>query len=64
MTWSRAPSAWRQDVKGGVSSRLETPPLETGFRIDQARSKRSRFITLSHAATKSFANFSFASAEA
>lgn len=28
---------------------------------DQARSNRSRFITLSHAATKSFTNFSFAS---
>lgn len=30
-------------------------------RHDQARSNRSRFITLSHAATKSFTNFSFAS---
>jgi hypothetical protein len=30
----------------------------------QARSKRSRFITLFHAATKSFTNFSFASAQA
>src|SRR5580692_10767492 len=32
------------------------------IRCDQARSKRSRFITLPHAATKSFTNFSFASA--
>src|SRR5215467_7585446 len=30
-------------------------------RTDQARSKRSRFITLVHAATKSFTNFSFES---
>jgi hypothetical protein len=30
-------------------------------RRDQARSKRSAFITLVQAATKSFANFSFAS---
>jgi hypothetical protein len=29
---------------------------------DQARSKRSAFITLVHAATKSLTNFSFASA--
>ena len=32
------------------------------LRSDQARSKRSRFITLVHALTKSFANFSLASA--
>src|SRR5215468_2426186 len=30
-------------------------------RHDQTRSNRSRFITLTHAATKSFTNFSFAS---
>jgi len=34
------------------------------FCSDQARSKRSRFITFVHAATKSFANFSFESAHA
>jgi hypothetical protein len=34
------------------------------FRRDQARSKRSAFITLSQAATKSFANFAFESAHA
>jgi catechol 2,3-dioxygenase-like lactoylglutathione lyase family enzyme len=34
------------------------------FRRDQARSKRSAFITLVHAITKSFTNFSFASAHA
>lgn len=33
-------------------------------RHHQARSNRSRFITLSHAATKSFTNFSFASSPA
>ena len=32
--------------------------------VGQARSKRSRFMTLSHAATKSRTNFSFASSEA
>ena len=32
--------------------------------VDQARSKRSRFMTLSHAATKSRTNFSFESSHA
>src|SRR5438477_11483688 len=32
--------------------------------VDQARSKRSRFITLAHAATKSRTNFSFESSHA
>src|SRR5206468_13053929 len=32
-----------------------------GLERDQARSKRSRFMTLSHAATKSRTNFSFES---
>ncbi len=32
-----------------------------GQETDQARSNRSRFITLVHAATKSFTNFFFAS---
>ena len=35
-----------------------------GWTPDQARSKRSRFMTLSHAATKSRTNFSFASSQA
>jgi hypothetical protein len=34
------------------------------FSLDQARSKRSLFITLVHAAMKSFTNFSFESAQA
>ena len=32
--------------------------------VDQTRSKRSRFMTLFHAATKSRTNFSFASSHA
>ena len=38
--------------------------LGRGFCRDHAMSKRSRFITLAHAAMKSFTNFSFASSEA
>ena len=38
--------------------------LATLGNLSAASSKRSRFITLVHAATKSFANFSFASAHA
>ena len=40
---------------GGLAEVHRLPPL------DQARSNRSRFMTLSHAATKSCTNFSFAS---
>jgi len=43
---------------------LRTIGVTSAFRRDQARSKRSAFITLVHAATKSFTNFSFASAHA
>src|SRR5262249_38855545 len=43
--------------RGGISP-------QAAFRKDGARSKRSRFITLFHAATKSFTNFSFESAQA
>jgi len=38
---------------------LGASPDGTG--LDQARSNRSRFMTLTHAATKSRTNFSFAS---
>src|SRR5580658_464363 len=38
--------------------------IDSPFRRDQARSKRSRFVTLVHTATKSFTNFSFESAHA
>jgi hypothetical protein len=38
--------------------------LSISLRRDQASSKRSRFITLFQAATKSFTNFSFESAQA
>ena len=42
---------------------VSRPGLPAGRpgRLDQVRSNRSRFITLSHAATKSVTNFSFAS---
>ena len=39
-------------------------PRSNAFPSDQAKSKRSAFITLVHAATKSFTNFSFESAHA
>jgi hypothetical protein len=45
-------------------TRLGFSRARTPFRPDQARSKRSAFITLVHAATKSFTNFSFESAHA
>ena len=40
------------------------PRLSFAFAVAQATSKRSAFITLVHAATKSFTNFSFESAHA
>ena len=43
---------------------VRAKPTALFFRRAQARSKRSRFITLVHAATKSFANFSLESAHA
>ena len=48
-------------ASGPVSRRSAA---QIGLPIDQARSKRSRFITLSHAATKSRTNLSLASSEA
>jgi hypothetical protein len=36
--------------------------LSIRYLIDYCKSKRSKFITLVHALTKSFTNFSFASA--
>ena len=53
------PALGRSEVRGERAS----GPARAGRpgRNDQARSNRSRFITLSHAATKSFTNFSFAS---
>ena len=63
-------SSWRRGDNAGLpSSEVEDPPRGPGstaqrvscllrpFRRDQARSKRSRFMTLSHAATKSRTNF-------
>ena len=49
-----------QTTGTGISAK----PIALFFRRAQARSKRSRFITLVHAATKSFTNFSFESAHA
>ena len=48
----------------GLSQLGKRDSLAGIVRSDQARSKRSRFITLVHAATKSFTNFSFESAHA
>ena len=45
----------------GEQGWLRPPRL---LQLHAARSYRSRFITLAHAATKSFMNFSFASADA
>jgi uncharacterized membrane protein YtjA (UPF0391 family) len=61
----RAASTEGRDTAKG--RRLVTAPafaFQRTFSQDQARSKRSAFITLVHAATKSFTNFSFASAQA
>ena len=48
----------------GLSQLGKRDSLAGIVRRDHARSKRSRFITLVHAATKSFTNFSFESAHA
>src|ERR1700730_4682362 len=48
--------------QAGLRSRARS--RQNLFRRNQARSKRSKFITLVHAATKSFTNFSFESAHA
>jgi hypothetical protein len=53
--------------RGVSSAGLVTGSRRTGHQtgnVDQARSKRSRFMTLSHAATKSRTNFSFESSHA
>ena len=50
---------------GGTGCGLRLPPNEKPSKIfagDQARSNWSRLITLLHAATKSFTNFPFESA--
>src|SRR5215475_308468 len=53
-----------QDLRSLDQSRLRSESPCSPFRRDQARSKRSRFITLVHAATKSFTNFSLESEQA
>ena len=58
------------DKKGGLAAALSLVCFGVALayaasrRLPSARSKRSAFITLVHAATKSFANFSFESAQA
>jgi very-short-patch-repair endonuclease len=73
-----AAADWRAGRQGGIARHLanaaliscRSPPPASGFTVrkpvrrDQASSKRSRFITLVHAATKSFTNFSRESAHA
>jgi hypothetical protein len=53
----------RVSISGGLVTGSREPVTRPG-NLDQARSKRSRFMTLSHAATKSRANFSFESSHA
>ena len=48
----------------GVQDGVQVGPGGPTWTSDQARSNRSRFITLTHAATKSRTNFSFASSPA
>ncbi|RPK85753.1 hypothetical protein EES45_01240 [Streptomyces sp. ADI97-07] len=66
---SGVPGARAKGLGGCLPARrMRTCPRTSGpaltgrpGRQDQTRSNRSRFITLSHAATKSFTNFSLAS---
>jgi len=65
----RGPDPARASVERRHPRFCRSKTTETGgdhslFPPPQARSKRSWSITLVHAATKSFTNFSFASAEA
>ena len=57
--WAARP----QKPSSGTSARraVVTTAHRPACRLDQATSKRSRFMTLSHAATKSRTNFSFES---
>ena len=54
----------RPRPRPGLSITLRSRSPRRPLRRDQARSKRSAFITLVQAATKSFTNFSFESAHA
>jgi hypothetical protein len=70
-SWTKQAVPTSAPDPGGYSASSSRPPTEVGTsrpagedrpgRHDQTRSNRSRFITLFHAATKSFTNFSFAS---
>jgi hypothetical protein len=61
---SRLPLGRRSITCDEFLNHCARPSLQKPLGGDQARSKRSRFITLVHAATKSFTNFSFESAQA
>ena len=67
-TRTHAVSASSPAIDAGRSFCLETDqrgsPRPSDLGSDQARSKRSRFMTLAHAATKSCTNFSLASSAA
>ena len=54
----RLPRGWKTRRAASCENRPRHPP---SVFPGQARSKRSRFITLAQTATKSFTNFSFAS---
>jgi hypothetical protein len=63
---TRFPMRLREETRGGASRETRLLRLgQLGFSSpDQFRSKRSRFITLFQAATKSFTNASFESSHA
>ncbi len=55
-------SRWRRTMSGSLGLRTSrSAGAGRPGRHDQTRSNRSRFMTLSHAATKAFTNFSLAS---
>ena len=51
----------KETKKGGAPDCIKRRPMVDQSCLDQSRSNRSRFITLSHADMKSFRNFSSAS---
>jgi len=61
---AKAPVPLRRNRGLSFFDRSSATHARENAAADQASSKRSAFITLDHAATKSFTNFSFASAQA
>lgn len=55
------PDTIRRSPKKAQNTWIKAHDSAVEPRRDQARSKRSAFITFVHAATKSFTNFAFAS---